>query len=359
MNESSAKSRVYRRYPRLCKTVLALMGMIGTLITAELLARLFFPDSIPGRDTPRYAFWKYDPLVGWAHQPNQRGRFVGRDFSIEVCNNSRGLRDDEYPLERNDKKRLLILGDSFGWGFGVELHHRFSEILESRHTDWEVINASVSGYSTAQEYLFLKERGWLYRPDVVLLLMYENDFPGNTEPRSRGGYNKPCCRMQNGRVEWIHLPVPAALCRQRIERFCLGNSIILRKVYGGCAAVNLWISSNSNKPVLNDSFRKEQMDIAGYLIGAINQFCQDKHARLIVVSYRLNPEQIQSIETVCRAETIPFLPLDPALKTSGQSYTFPHDTHWNATGHRIAADAIDAFLRQQGIFSASPVSGSP
>lgn len=343
----------------MCKVVLALMGMIGTLIVAELLARLFFPNLIPGRDTPRYSFWQYDSLLGWAHQPNQRGRFIGRDFSTEVCNNSRGLRDDEYPLERNEKKRMLVLGDSFGWGFGVELHQRFSEILESRHTDWEVINASVSGYSTAQEYLFLKERGRIYRPDVVLLLMYENDFSGNTESRSRGGYNKPCCRMEKGRLEWVYLPVPVASCRQRIERFCLGNSIVLRKVYGGCAALKLWISSSSNKPILSDSLRKEQLDIAAHLIRAINQFCRERQIKFILVSYRLNPEQTVGIEAVCSTETIPFLTLDTTLSKSRELVTFPHNPHWNATGHRIAADAVEAFLRQQGLFSVSPDSVSP
>jgi hypothetical protein len=29
--------------------------------------------------------------------------------------------------------------------------------------------------------------------------------------------------------------------------------------------------------------------------------------------------------------------------------SFPHDDHWNAHGHQIAADAIDAFLGALGM----------
>ena len=49
---------------------------------------------------------------------------------------------------------MLILGDSFGWGYGVEHHERFSKILEDAHPDWEIINASVTGFfSTTPVFL--------------------------------------------------------------------------------------------------------------------------------------------------------------------------------------------------------------
>src|SRR4030095_12115366 len=101
------------------------------------------------------------------------------EFSVEVSINSHGQRDDEYPVERTGKRRMFVLGDSLGWGFGVELHERFSERMEDIHPDWEIINASVSGYSTDQELLYLQHQGMVFAPDVVLLLFHPNDFEGN------------------------------------------------------------------------------------------------------------------------------------------------------------------------------------
>ena len=82
-------------------------------------------------------------------------------------------------IPENEPKRKLVLGDSFGWGFGVEHQEQFGEILENMHPDWEIVNASVSDYSTDQQYLFYREKGMSFKPDIVLLLFYENDFLDN------------------------------------------------------------------------------------------------------------------------------------------------------------------------------------
>jgi len=48
---------------------------------------------------------------------------------VEVVINSKGMRDGEHSMVPTGKRRMLILGDSFGWGYGVEHHERFSKIL--------------------------------------------------------------------------------------------------------------------------------------------------------------------------------------------------------------------------------------
>lgn len=50
---------------------------------------------------------------------------------------------------------MLILGDSFGWGYGVEHHERFSKILEEAHPDWEIISASVTGFFSTTPVCFV------------------------------------------------------------------------------------------------------------------------------------------------------------------------------------------------------------
>ena len=94
------------------------------------------------------------------------------EFKMRWQTNSKGFRSGEVPYRRTDKKkRVLFLGDSFGWGFGVSNPELFSYILQSRYDDiLEIVNLSVTGYGLPQEYLMYRTEGVKYAPDVVIQL---------------------------------------------------------------------------------------------------------------------------------------------------------------------------------------------
>ena len=94
------------------------------------------------------------------------------------------------------------------------------------------------------------------------------------------------------------------------------------------------------------------------LIQAMNEVCRQARSQFLIVSCPMDEEKRNRLKSICSAEEIPYLPLDAALSESREPITFPHDPHWNATGHRLAADAIDSFLRQQRIFSAASLPSS-
>jgi hypothetical protein len=55
---------------------------------------------------------------------------------------------------------------------------------------------------------------------------------------------------------------------------------------------------------------------------------------------------------------IPYLAVDPQFESTASPVTFPHDAHWNAKGHKLAADAIETFLREVRIFNAPSLNES-
>jgi hypothetical protein len=67
--------------------------------------------------------------------------------------------------------------------FSERVHVRDEELfsfdLEEINSNVEVINAGVGGYGMVQEYLYLTGEGLAFRPDIVLLLFYENDLSDN------------------------------------------------------------------------------------------------------------------------------------------------------------------------------------
>jgi hypothetical protein len=72
-------------------------------------------------------------------RPAYRGRFIRQEFNTGININSRGFRGAEF--RQGDGPRLVIIGDSFTFGHGVEDSEAYPAILSSMFTNVEVINA--------------------------------------------------------------------------------------------------------------------------------------------------------------------------------------------------------------------------
>jgi len=126
-----------------------------------------------------------NPRIGHVHRPGAHARLMDVDVQI----NSEGLRDDELPRERGAARRLVFLGDSLTFGWGVERTQTFEHRLEQRLSEalgpTEIVNFGTGNYGTTQEVQLFLEKGLAYAPDAVVLFYFIND----AEPvpaRSRG-----------------------------------------------------------------------------------------------------------------------------------------------------------------------------
>jgi len=115
-----------------------------------------------------------NPKIGHVHKPGSKMELMDVDVSI----NSDGLRDRDYPVERGDAYRIIFLGDSLTFGWGVEQEDTFQYILEdqiSKVTPTEIINFGTGNYNTEQEVSLFFEKGVKYSPDKVVLFYFIND----------------------------------------------------------------------------------------------------------------------------------------------------------------------------------------
>jgi lysophospholipase L1-like esterase len=132
--------------------------------------------------------WKYavklkhpvaDPHLSFAHVPNGSAFLMGVPVSI----NSHGHRDREYTVEKPaDVYRIVILGDSTTFGWGVPEEQTVAKILERRLNEdparrrrFEVLNAGVGNYDTVQEYTHYLTFDRAFHPDLVVLEYFIND----------------------------------------------------------------------------------------------------------------------------------------------------------------------------------------
>ena len=95
---------------------------------------------------------QFDPLLGFITRSNLDFAFRNDEFSTTFRTNSEGYRDDEASL---DHPKILLFGDSFGIGWGVEAEDTAATWIEEK-TGKRVLNMSVSGYGTVQQFLLLQ-----------------------------------------------------------------------------------------------------------------------------------------------------------------------------------------------------------
>jgi lysophospholipase L1-like esterase len=338
----------FRTHPLSALSLIGATGLMIVIVILEFGARIVFSEWGPTLGGERVTFCEYDDLLGWAHRPNMSAGFSRQEFSVDVTINSNRLRDHEYPVGRNEKNRMLVLGDSFGWGYGVDLTDRFDEVLERRHSDWEIINASVSGYGTDQQFLYLRDRGIVFKPDVVLLLLYSNDFVNNNAA-AQYFLNKPYFTLQGTDLELHNTPVPALSIPQRLAH-SLGRTYVLGRAYVGAKQFLADMTRRRNVAE-QESGSSGDYQLTLQLISNIQRISRENGADFILVSVPMGDDSKAVLRKLSDRAGFPYLPLDNFFENSGDESTFfPNDGHWNAYGHRITADAVDAYLTEINVF---------
>lgn len=101
--------------------------------------------------------------------------------SIKI--NSYGFRDYEYSISKpNNTFRIIGLGDSNTFGWGVELNETYLKVLEKRlnknlkSKKYEMLNLGVIGLNTLQEVELFKEKGRELNPDLIIIGFTSNDI---------------------------------------------------------------------------------------------------------------------------------------------------------------------------------------
>jgi lysophospholipase L1-like esterase len=162
-----------------------LVAILFCCVAMEFTLRVVFARSMDFS----MEMWKYavqlkqpaaDPQLSFVHVPNRSAFLMGVPVSI----NSQGLRDAEYShVKSPDVYRILMLGDSttFGWGVRQEdtsakfLERKLNTRLPPGYNKVEVINAGVGNYDTVQEVTYYETRGRALHPDLVILVFFIND----------------------------------------------------------------------------------------------------------------------------------------------------------------------------------------
>lgn len=156
---------------------LLILSLTFSLVTMELLLAFLYPQETMKRaylHAPR-VFIPSD-ILPYALKPNSRGRIVTPEFTIGIDINSHGYRGKEFEIEKSGQFRILAIGDSFTYGYGVSTAQSYPEQLVDRLRQQfgvekiEAINAGFAAcYYPDTYYLYLKEEGLKLDQDLILI----------------------------------------------------------------------------------------------------------------------------------------------------------------------------------------------
>lgn len=179
---SSPKRRSRKRW--LAGLTILFVASVLALGLAEIATRLLFGNTVVL--FPRFhTDVQYGPYHMRRLEPSTSFTHTSVDGRWEFTTNAQGFRDThDYAYEKPPGvQRVLCLGDSHTQGFEVHQDRTYATVIERRlqrlghHV--EVLNTGVSGFGTAEQLAFFENEGIRYKPDVVVVGWFINDFDDN------------------------------------------------------------------------------------------------------------------------------------------------------------------------------------
>lgn len=381
-----------------------LSAIFVSLIAAEGVARWKLPEYeqrfLHFQDAGAWKHFTWSSLLGWRGRPGFCGHFARPEFFHEVCQNSVGFRDEDHSLEKKDNTfRVLVLGDSFVYGVGVKQEEVFSKVISQENSSLEIINAGVSGYSTDLEYLYLREEGILYRPDLVVTVFYLNDvWENDLKTFEDGKWQKPFFEWDGSQLTLTNVPVPNDL-----EKFISSTSNEEKKVLedihpflsfflAHSVLANVVVDRLQVFPPASDMLQKlgvlypftlssfdsyfdpnrieelrPQWERTGAIFGSMKSLLDSNNIPLevlyIPVRQQLEPDFQQSslskgyevelpqktLAHLLSQYNVSFTDLSSTFmadRSQGSSLYFRQDSHLNASGHIVLAHAIEEIIKK-------------
>ena len=317
-------------------------------------------------------FHRYDANLGWVQIPNHEATFEGRDFKVTVKSNSHGFRDREYAVQKpNGITRVMVLGDSFTWGWGVEHEEVFTEVAERALDNVEILNLGHSSYGTAQEYLLLKRLGMKFSPDLTVVTFYSNDIKDNSGRRGK----RPKFILNEGRLILDKRPRPLTIDR-RLKKILNENFLFYSFIDYRIAVLKqarldpmtiFGFDTFLFKNFLDEM--QDAWDVTQALLLEIDRLT-DHRMVILFVPHRLQVEEDRFQQELHAAQLdeheidvfltnrllkefseehhIPFLDLTPSFRKEHRRAPlyFDHDGHWSPQGHQVAGEAFQEKLKE-------------
>jgi hypothetical protein len=309
------------------------------------------------RATAQATSWEgiieFDQQTGWKPKPNLDAYCSFAAGSFYVKTDASGWRG-KGSIEQCD---LLVLGDSFAFGFGVDDQEAFFSRLNS---GLRVKTIGAPGYNMAQEVLWLERLATKLRGKLVVwFICFGNDLYDNLIPNLYQ-YRMPFVRQQNGGNGWEI--VTSHIKRARWPFNSENNSRLKEKWQATFTERFLGQRAYLACEFLIerglDICREAGANLAVMTIPLVNQLDEERWNRALLPfggGQGFDPNlPDKKISDICSKLKVPFF--------AGRDYVeiqdhIERDGHWNKMGHAKIARLLQSLHDQHVSAGHSPASG--
>jgi hypothetical protein len=281
---------------------------------------------------------EYDREIGWKPKPHVNG------YYLDKAENPCFVQTDQdgWPGKNTlDESDIVVFGDSFAYGFGIDLYDSYAYLNENFKTK----PIGAPGYNMVQSLLLMRQfSGRLRNKIVVWFVCLENDLFDNIRPYNSDFYTTPFVYKKNGLGAWSieteHITPErwylASTHRQydrAFAKFCTPSSFseytygsveyLLGEAVGVCSKVNATL-------VVMTIPRKEQLMSNG--IKKLQSYLSDQRNGF-------DPDfPDKQFEAICSKLGVKFI---AAKKVLNADDYLEQDPHWNKKGNRKIARILN------------------
>lgn len=351
----------------LCLASILLIGILETVFRAAGRPKGSFAFALPGRNGAPHEADAYIPMY-WG------------PIAFQVRTNNLGFRGDTHVSDVSaNQYRIIILGDSFTYGFFVDNEHTFPSVMQFmlQKTGWdtEVVNMGIPGASIIDEISVYKKLGKHINSDWVILQFYANDianydsFSENIEQEDVSSFwNRMVVLLLNksalleAALEWSikhqsdqAMKTSPSEARFDSRRYEIPGQYDYEKMLAEEQnATNREAQlSRGNWDTQTEHFLQQY----GKLLSELNGMVKNNKTRMAflyvptffqVYSDLYSDKLQQRLQLLCAQQGIPFLDATPALRLHRQKPVFlmPVDSHLSPIGLTVLAEQTANFYRE-------------
>ena len=388
------------RMPKFMKrSFLILFGLLLAMLLGEISLRLIYgkPSLVTNVHSKRVVAVPERLTSDKYHKPNVSFVYGGhpgfvKEFTVAGRWNSLGFNDKDYLFDKPENTfRIVVLGDSYVEALQVPLEKSFHKIMEKQLNEkwdqnFEVISFGVSGNGARRNFELLLEHGIKFEPDLVIMEFLEGNDVRNDSVSLQVLQRRQAEKLNQ--ITPILFQPEAYQANERMPHF-LRKSRLLEVV--GQGIVNLKYKHRRKSASPEEAIPFDNLVYAGrmdknwqrawditlehilkgtelslsvgadFVVVAFNETAtMTEDARKAFLA-RLpltekfgwdldHPRRI--VRSFCADHKIRFLDLNPIFGAEARKGTplhYPHDGHWNESGHQLAAQSILQYLTDQSL----------
>lgn len=327
--------------------------LVCGVISFEVMLRVFAPQPYIH---PRYQYSErygqilYPSTVMVAEAPGE--------WRFTYTTSEYGFRAPTVPISsRYDLPNIVVLGDSYAFGIGVDDGQEFPAVLaKSLAGQADVVNLGVPGYGLTQEIRLYYEFGRSFEPQIVLLQFTNNDPDDNLFYR--------VTEIENGRFVFRYDRSISPFL-QLVKNF-LGRSIIQRSqaynfvrnvAYETLRERAVARALHHGTNTAGRESKNSREDFHNTLLELLVQDLDRRNVEVVLIGVDGHlpqfPRILAKVKELARRGLLTYIATEPWFR-GVFDYDSPEGHEWGIKAHRIAAQQLAQILAEMLSAPAEP-----